>query len=537
MLLGAVALVVLLIACSNAASLMLARAVRRRREIAIRLALGVSRRRLAASFLTDAMLLATLGGVAAVAVSATGGAVMRDVLLDGIVWDGRLVDARTIVFIGLAVVIAGLITGAVPALVLLRRFDLSAAIGEGRQSGGVHRHRVISSLVVTQTVLSALLLIGAALFVRSLMHVRRVPLGVDLEHTVAVSFDASTLRASASRADALFAGLNASVARAPGVPSPAPSPRDCRSAGGIVHAIGVPGRSPIARHQTWCVHSRRIERVLRDDRHSDCRGASRSSSRTIAARVSASPSSTSPIAKALWPDGDVVGQCVRLGADTMPCRRIVGVAEGTQESVIEPNDTESPYAQIVYVPLSQGRHTVGARTLIARIDAPPATAIAQIRSAIQRVEPDLPLPDVWLMESRHDPELRPWRLGATMFGIFGALALVVAALGLYSVIGYSVSQRTGEMGIRIALGAQRRHIRSLVGKQGAVLAGIGVLIAIVGAVVLAPLVQPLLFQTQARSVAVYALVSFLVLAVAVLASLIPAERAARVSPMSVIRSE
>jgi hypothetical protein len=243
------------------------------------------------------------------------------------------------------------------------------------------------------------------------------------------------------------------------------------------------------------------------------------------------------MARALWPDGDVVGQCVRLGADSVPCRRIVGVAEGTQESAVGPNDAESPYANIVYVPLSQGRHTVGARTLIARIDGPPAAAIGRIRTAIQRVEPDIPLADVWLMQARHDPELRPWRLGAAMFGAFGVLALVVAALGLYSVIGYSVSQRTGEMGIRIALGARRRHILSLVGTQGAVLAGIGILIAVVGAAALAPLVQPLLFETSARSVAVYGLVGGVVLIVAIAASLIPAVRAARVSPMVAIRSE
>jgi putative ABC transport system permease protein len=243
------------------------------------------------------------------------------------------------------------------------------------------------------------------------------------------------------------------------------------------------------------------------------------------------------MARALWPDGNAIGHCVRLGADSMPCRRIVGIADETQESAVEPNGAESPYAQIVYVPISQGRRTIGARTLLARIDAPPPAVIARVRSAIQRAEPDMPLPDVWLMQSRHDPELRPWRLGAIMFGVFGALALVVAALGLYSVIGYSVSQRTGEMGIRIALGARRRDIVSLVGARGALLAGVGILIANAGGVMLAPLVQPLLFQISARSVAAYAAVSGVVLIVAVVASLIPANRAARVSPMSVIRPE
>jgi hypothetical protein len=243
------------------------------------------------------------------------------------------------------------------------------------------------------------------------------------------------------------------------------------------------------------------------------------------------------MAKALWPDVDPIGRCVRLGADSMPCRRIVGVAETTQESAVGPNEATSPYSAIVYVPLSQGRQTVGARMLIARIDARPSQAIGQIRRAVQQVDPTMPLADVWLMQSRHDPEMRPWELGAAMFGVFGALALVVAALGLYSVIAYSVAQRTGEMGVRIALGARVTDIVSLVGSQGARLACIGIAIAVVAAAAAAPLVQPLLFHVSARSAASYVAAGVVMILVAIVASVIPAVRAARVSPMSVIRSE
>jgi predicted permease len=536
-LLAAVSLLVLLIACSNATNLMLARAIRRRREIGIRLALGVSRGRLVAGLLTDAMLLAALGGVAAILVAACGAALMRDVLLDGFVWNGSLIDGRTIAFIAGAALAAGLFTGIVPALVLFRRFDLSRAIGEGRQSGGVHRHRVISSLVVTQTVLSGLLLIGALLFVRSLANVRGVPLGVDMEHAVVVSLDGRTLRASAGRADALFAEMRAAVAQVPGVVSVTVAEGVPFSQVFLSTRIAVPGLSPdspaiqrgaFIRAVTSSYFSTIGTRIVQGRAFAETED--RASGEQIAIVSIA-------MANALWPAGDAVGRCVRLGADSMPCRRIVGVAEGTEESALEPNGSESAYSDIVYVPLSQGRHAVTARTLIARINAPAATIIGQVRRAVQRVEPEMPLADVWLMQSRHDPELRPWRLGATMFGVFGGLALVLAALGLYSVIGYSVAQRTGEMGIRIALGAQRKHILSLVGTQGTVLAGIGVAIATAGAAVLAPLVQPLLFHTSARSLPVYAIVAFILVVVAIAASIIPAGRAARVNPMSVMRSD
>jgi putative ABC transport system permease protein len=536
-LLGAVSVLVLLIACSNATNLMLARAVRRRREIGIRLALGVSRRRLVTALLVDALLLSTLGGIAAILVAAVGGALMRDVLLEGIVWNGGLVDGRTLAFIACAALVAGLFTGIVPALVLLRRFDLSRAIGEGRQSGGVHRHRVISSLVVTQTVLSAMLLIGALLFVRSLANVRAVPLGVDMEHAVVVSLDNATLRASANRADALFSELRDAVGRVPGVTSVAIAEGAPFSKWFLGTPIGVPGRAADApaikrgafiRAATSSYFSTIGTRIVQG------RAFTESDDRADGERVAIV---STAMAGALWPSGDAIGHCVRLGADTMPCRRIIGVAEGTEESAIEPNGLESPYAAIVYVPLSQGRHTVGARILVARITASPAVVIGGVRKAIQHVQPNMPFADVWLMESRHDPELRPWKLGATMFGVFGALALVLAALGLYSVIGYSVAQRTHEMGIRIALGARTSHILSLVGMQGAVIAAIGVSIATVGSAALAPLVQPLLFQMSARSIPVYAFVGGGMLIVALVASLLPAFRAARVDPMNVVRSD
>jgi hypothetical protein len=358
-----------------------------------------------------------------------------------------------------------------------------------------------------------------------------------MEHAVVVSLDARTLTVPANRADALFGEIRDAVAQVRGVTNVAIAEGLPFSQWFLSTRIAVPGqpadspaiqRGAFIRAVTSSYFSTIGTRIVEGRAFADADDRPRGEQVAI---VSAG------MARALWPDGDAIGHCVRLGADSVPCRRIVGIAEATQESAVEPNDSASPYFATVYVPLSQGRHTVGARMLIARTAGSPSDAIGQVRRAVQRAEPTIPLADVWLMQSRHDPELRPWRLGATMFGVFGVLALVLASLGLYSVIGYSVTQRRSEMGIRIALGAQRGDIMSLVGRQGVLLAGLGIVVATGGALLLAPVVQPLLFQTSARSVVVYALVASVILIVAMAASVIPAARAARVNPMSVIRAE
>ena len=531
-LLGAVSLLVLLIACSNAANLVLARTVRRQREIAIRMALGVSRSRLVAQVLTESILLSLLAGAAALLVATGGGALMRGVLLEGFVWDGSLVDLRTAGFIAAAAVLAGATTGLVPALSLLRRVDVAHTLGEGRQTGGPHRQHLLSALVVTQTVLSALLLIGTLLFVKSLTNIRGVPLGFDPERTAVVSLDSRTLRASDATADALFADLAARVAQLPGVSS-------------AVVADGVPFdwhmRAPL-RVPDRLDDSSRISVV-------NVSGATRSYFSTIGTRIVQGREFTdaddhataervivvpTTVARTFWPAGDAIGHCLRLGADSMPCLRIIGVAEDTRESAI---DDEGPPIPRVYVPLSQGRRAIVARVVLARVPAPTASTLARIRTVIQASDARAPTATVWTMQSRLAPEQRPWKLGATMFGVFGSLALVLAALGVYSVVAYSVTQRTREIGIRIALGAQTRHIFSLVGTQGAILGVVGVTIAVGGAAILSPLVQPLLFHESARSLPVYAAVALGMLFVAVAASVGPALRARRVNPMSVIRSE
>lgn len=530
--LGAVSVLVLLIACSNVANLMLARAVQRRRELGVRLALGGTALRVASQLITDSLVLAAFGGLAAIAVAALGNALMRGILLAGYAWNGPLVDGRTLAFIASAAVVAGMLSGCVPAL-FLRRFDLRDAIAEGRQSGGVHRQRTISSLVVAQTVLSVILLVGAALFVRSLRAVHGVPLGVDAEHTVVISLDTKAEKFDAPATDELFARVAERVRRVPDAQRVAIAeaiPFDADVGTGI----DVPG---FDRANPLIKRGANLSAVTADyfsaigTRIVEGRDFAAADDRDDGDRVAII---SATLAHGLWPNSTALGQCVRLGVkDSLPCRRIIGVAENTHTSAIVEDGAPTPD---VFVPLSQGHQRIDARVIVVRT-IHPAASIPMLRNAVREAAPSLPFPEIWPMMSRLDPELRPWRLGAIMFGAFGGLSLVLAMLGLFSVVAYSIAQRRQEMGIRVALGARPSQIIGLISREGVRLVAIGAAMGLAASMGLAPLIQPLLFGASARSIATYLTVAAGMLAVALLACVIPALGAARTNPMVAIRAD
>jgi hypothetical protein len=239
-------------------------------------------------------------------------------------------------------------------------------------------------------------------------------------------------------------------------------------------------------------------------------------------------------ARRIWPNKDAVGQCIALDDKTAPCARVIGVAQDTHQDRV----VESGTRLQLYNPIRSGSKVEQrALALIVRAKGDPATIVEPLRRAMQTVYAGLPYANVQPMTAALDTELRPWRLGATLFGIFGAIALVLSALGLYSVVGYSVAQRTHEMGVRVALGAQVRDILELVLKQGVGVAAIGLGIGTLLTVGGAGLVKPLLYETSARDPRLLIIVAAVLLSVAVLASLIPALRATRADPLSALRAE
>jgi putative ABC transport system permease protein len=233
--------------------------------------------------------------------------------------------------------------------------------------------------------------------------------------------------------------------------------------------------------------------------------------------------------KLLWKGKDPIGQCFRVEADTAPCREVVGIAEDMKFGDL--GDDESMQ---MYVPATQSRRT-GA--IVVRTSGDPRAIAEPLRREMQRLLPGLGYASVKPLTSVLDPVVRQWRLGATMFTIFGALALLLAAVGLYGVIAYDVAQRMREMGVRVALGAQAADIRRLVLWQGIRVATVGVTLGVMVAFVTVRYLEKLLFDTPARDPLAFGAAVGTILLVAVLATLIPARRATRVDPVVALRTE
>jgi ABC-type antimicrobial peptide transport system permease subunit len=236
----------------------------------------------------------------------------------------------------------------------------------------------------------------------------------------------------------------------------------------------------------------------------------------------------------LWPHGEPLGKCVKVLDD--PCARIVGVVEDVRRSALD-----EPRAMQYYVPLDQQKHISGSSILIrprcgeaTRCAAPMADLV---RLELLRIDPTVGFIDVAPLERGLERQVRPWRLGATMFGIFGGIALVVGALGLYSVIAYGVAQRSHELAVRVALGGQRRAIAWLILRQGMTAAGIGIAIGLAIALFTGPFLEPLLFKVPADDPVVFSVVAVTLLAVAAGATTLPALRGARSDPMRALQSE
>jgi predicted permease len=237
------------------------------------------------------------------------------------------------------------------------------------------------------------------------------------------------------------------------------------------------------------------------------------------------------MARTLWPGADPIGSCLHIGPDDPPCSRIVGVVHDTHRDALR----EDPAMQY-YVPFGQERQ-IGGTTLLARPRGDPAAAIESLRAEVRAIDPTLSFIHVSTLQESIDPQVRPWRLGATMFGIFGALALLVAAVGLYSVMSYTAAQRAHEMGVRMALGAEARDIRRLILRAGVGTAALGVAIGAMLAWIGGRYVEELLFGTSAHNGIVFLGVAFSLMVVSVAASLIPARRATRVDPVVALRAE
>ncbi len=523
-----VAVMVLLISCANVLNLLLARVFARRREIALRLALGVSRRRLASQFFVEGLLLAGLGCVAGVAIAQSVWAALRRMLVRDGGADALAADWRALAAACGCAVIAGVVLSLGPAL-FAPRDDVASTLRSGSRSGGpaAHSPRVRAVLLAAQAALSVTLLIGAGLFVRSLDNARKVRLGWDAAPIVVVEPNYRGLVLDSASADATRRALLDAARAIPGV----------RSATRI-------NSTPFATsyRQLFVTGIDSVQRLGRFNYQAttpdyfDVAGTRIVRGRTFARQERGQAGRVAVIsqsmARVLWPNAEPIGQCFRVDADTMPCTRVVGVAEDVVQQSID--DAER---LLYYIP-DEGPPPLrpGNRIWIRFAADDPSAQLETVRRALQRVMPAPGYVTVSRLENVVDNQRRSWTLGATMFVSLGVLALLVAAVGLHGVIGYSVSQRMHELGVRIALGAQGGNIVRLVVAQAVALVAVGLAIGLAAAYGVAHWVQPLLFNESARDPVVFAGVTVVLAMVSVAGSAGPAWRAARADPNIALRA-
>jgi predicted permease len=528
-LLAAVSVLVLLIACANVANLQLARALARSREVAVRVALGIDRGRLVRQLVAETVLLALAAGVAAVLVTIWGGGIIRRVVLTSEIAASSAVDLRLVAYTAFAAVAAGVLSGLIPAIQSSRP-DLAISLRAGARAGGPARSQTRSILLVVQAALTVVFLVGTMLFMRSLERVQGIPLGLEPSRVLVVTARTSGAHYTSTEIASLYDRLEAAARSAPGVESAALSVGLPFSTS-WAERVSIPGRDSVPLTSEGGPYFNAVTpdffrtmgtRLVRGRGFSDAE-------RTSAARVVVI---NQTIARMWWPNEDPIGQCMRVGDDTMPCAQVVGIAEDARrQSVIE-----DPAIQF-FMPLPQSPVWATSRVMFIRPRGDAAHAVEAIRRVLQDKLPDAPYLEVRPLEDLVSPQMRAWRLGATMFGAFGLLAVVVAALGLYSVLAYDVSRRFRELGIRVALGAARTDIGRMVVGRAIRVAAVGATIGFAIAIAAGPTVSPLLFQTSARDPAAFGLAAAIRFAVALLAAIIPTRRAASVDPIITLRSD
>lgn len=518
-----VALIVWLIACANVANLLLARALRRRREVAVRLALGVNRGRLAAQLLTESVLLAVGGGVAGVLVAQWGGAVLRAELLPKTATASVVGDVRTLVVAGIAALAAGLATGLAP-IVQTRSVNLANDLKSGVREGTYNRSRLRIALLVFQGALSVVLLVGAGLFVRSLHNVRAMPLGYDPAPVLLVDLEMRGVPMDSARSQALRQQLLDAATSIPGV---AHAARQLTTPFWSEWNMGlsVDGIDSVQRLGEFYANA-----VSSD--YFATMGTRIVRGRAIGPQdVAGAPGAvvvSQSMAKALWRGQDPIGRCIRV--NEQPCTYVVGVAEDIKQSSLDKDDGLFYYLSAAQFAPDQGG-------LYVRVHGDAASFTETVRRRLQQIMPGASYVTVTPMADIIGGQTQSWKLGATMFVVFGLLALVLAAIGLYSVIAYNVAQRSHELGVRAALGAGMRDLAGLVVSEAVRLTVIGVAVGAGVALVVARWVKPLLFEESPRDAFVYVAVACALLLVAGVASFIPARRAARADPMQALRAE
>ncbi|MGO9010350.1 MAG: ADOP family duplicated permease [Bryobacteraceae bacterium] len=525
---------VLVVACLNVANLLLARAAAREKEIAIRAAIGAGRKRLLRQLLTESMLLAMAGGVGGAIV---GNWVSR--LLNGLRPLGDLplrlafaFDWRVFAYVAGTALLAGVLAGLAPAM-RVSRTDLNLALREGGRGliGESGRPWLRNGLVIAQVAGSLILLVAAGLFTRSLTRAESIDLGFDPHNVLNVSLDPGLQGYTQARAEALCRELLRRTQTLPGVRSASLAfsiPLGYYNDSAPVYAAAqapspsrqVPGASLNAVSPDYFTTMRM--RILEGRAFADAD--------TAASEPVAIVNQT--MAERLWPHRDAVGQRFSYKGDSGPLVTVVGVAHDAKTSSL----LDAP-GMYFYVP--QAQHYRSTHVLQARTSVPPESLAPAVESLVRQLDPNLPVYEVMSMEKSlaGGNGFLLFEVGATFAGALGGLGLLLAVVGVYGVVSYSAGRRRHELGIRMALGAQRDAIFRLVIRQAVLLVGFGIALGLVAALGVSRLLASLLVGVSAYDPVTFVCVSTMLMASALLACYIPAHRAARVEPMAALRDQ
>jgi putative ABC transport system permease protein len=523
---------VLLIACSNVANLLLARAASRRREVAVRLALGAGRLRIVRQMLTESALLALVGGALGVGLS-----VWLTDLLVALAPAGtpRLdevrADARVVLFAVGATLLTGLVFGLAPALQASRP-DLGESLKEGGRGAVEARSRVRSLLVVAEVALSLVLLIGAGLLVKSFARLQKVNPGFDPSNvlTMKLSLPGARYREPRDKAE-FYSKLVARVAALPGVESAAATLS--LPLGGSNYSVGRAfireGRPLTPEESDNAAYSVATPDYFRAMRIPLLRGRAFNERDDADSPMVVVINET--MARKVFPGEDPVGKRIRIWRDEKFPREIVGVVG---EAKPEGMDAEPAFQ--MYVPVRQDG-AWNSLTLVVRAQGEPSSLAGAVRGEVRALDKDLPVYNVKTMGQVVSEATAYRRVTAVLMAGFAVVALLLAAVGLYGVVSYAVAQRTREFGIRVALGAQTRDILRLVLRQGGALVLAGVLAGVAAALVATRVLASLLYEVSTTDATVFVLVPALLAAVALAACLVPARRATKVDPTEALRYE
>ena len=534
-LLGAVGLV-LLIACANVANLLLARSARRQKEIAIRTALGAGRRRILRQLFTESLLLATAAGVAGLLIAIAGTNLLSSYLPEDIPRISQIsTDASVLLFTLGASVLTGLLFGLAPALQTSNP-ALTETLKEGERNSSPGHNRTGKILVVTEVALTLVLLIGAGLLVKSFWRLMQVDPGFKPENLLALQISVNAGNDEGQKVDNFLDQLQQRVKQLPGVQS-------------VAISNGLPFEG--ANQPTFIIEGQALEEgrepngilYITSPDYFETLGITLLRGRVFSSHDT--PNTTPVVlidevfARQYFPNQDPLGRRLRQTGSGMDSREIVGIVRHVEHSSLEGLSAArgQVYTSFNQIPVDRVQRYVRRVNLLVRTTVDPLSVAQPVRNQIAALDKDQPVFNIRTMEQAVARSVAARRFSMILLSVFAALALILAAVGIYGVISYSVAQRTREVGIRMALGAQTTDVLKLVVRDGFKLVAIGVAVGLVGAVLLTRLMTTLLFGVTPTDTVTYASVAVVLVGVALAACYIPARRATKVAPLVALRFE